>query len=156
VADLLECMIQIKGLSETPGRLSRRIRELRASRPDPAASGAAVHAVAALAVAESSVQQCLTLMLSTDRPVLAAPVIAEPETVSLALPIDVWLDRFTAARRETVQLLARCTSQDLNRCALDPVRGPTSVADVVALLLAHDTDQVGRLVPPASAPPGAG
>jgi hypothetical protein len=55
------------------------------------------------------------------------------------------LDRFLASRQETLSILDHCSATDLCRTAVFPGRGPTSVADLVAVMLAHDTEAQGML-----------
>ncbi len=153
MADLLECLIQIKGLAETPGRLSRRIGGTEACRPEPDGTRLARYVAATLALGETSLQQRLNLILSVEMPLLPAPFAAAADAAFADAGIDEWVDRFAVARRETIRLLERCTAADLNRSGLDRLRGPTTVADLVALALAHDTDQLARLLAPSGGGP---
>jgi hypothetical protein len=53
---------------------------------------------------------------------------------------------FAARRADTVQVLDQCSAEQLNRIGIEPSRGPMIVADLVAVMLAHDTDSLGDLV----------
>ena len=158
MADLLECLIQIKGVADTPRRLGARWSELRTLRGDAASASVGTRVFATMSDAETRFQHCLKLMLANDRPSL--PSLGsrpdreprDPETGCehangrAVARVEQRAARFTAARAETVAVLDRCTAEDLNRVGLEPARGPMTVADLVALMLAHDTDQLARLV----------
>jgi hypothetical protein len=45
-----------------------------------------------------------------------------------------------------VRVLEACSADQLNRIGIEPSRGPMTVADLVAVMLAHDTDRLGELV----------
>ena len=141
MADLLECLIQIKGVAATPGRLAVRARAA-ASR---GRAQEACDVAARLARADSRFGACLASMLAEDRPVLPA-LEPPPADVAGARGLSDWLDEFSRRRAEIVRALDRCSADDLARVGLEPSRGPMTVADLVALMLAHDTDQLGLLV----------
>ena len=146
MADLLECLIQIKGVGDTPRRLTHRVADAL----DRASSREAVvdlaRAVAArLATAELRFGECLSLILSHDRPMLPTVVTAGPDG-PLSGTSDDWQERFAARRAETMQVLESCSAEQLNRIGIEPSRGPMTVADLVALMLAHDTDTLGELI----------
>jgi hypothetical protein len=144
VADLLECLIQIKGVADTPRRLRLRL----AARPPGGADSARGARVARrMAEAEERFARCLTLMLAEDRPPLPAlPRIADDvredgEGVAAA----EWQGQFLRRRADTVSVLERCSAEQLGRIGFEPSRGPMTVADLVALMLAYDTDCLGDL-----------
>ncbi len=146
MADLLECLIQIKGVGDTPRRLTCRVEDTfeRASSREAAADLA--RAVAArLATAELRFGECLSLMLSHDRPMLPPVITATPDGPLSGTPQD-WQERFVARRGETMRALESCSAEQLNRIGIEPSRGPMTVADLVALMLAHDTDTLGELI----------
>ena len=146
MADLLECLIQIKGVADTPRRLDVRAADLMAHAASTAdAERMAGEVAARLAAAELVYRDCLSMMLTVDRPALpalpgshAAPVVKLTAAESRAV--------FAARRADTVHVLDRCSAEQLNRIGLEPSRGPMTVADLVALMLAHDTDNLGDLV----------
>ena len=141
MADLLECLIQIKALAQTPARLARRLEEDPAGPRGPLVSR---H----LAERELFYQRCLRAMLASDRPPLGALDCREAiDAAPPAGPGD--LDSFARRRQETVARLDRCSAADLNRTGLESLRGPITVADLVALMLAHDTDHLAPLAHPA-------
>lgn len=146
MADLLECLIQIKGVGDTPRRLTCRVEDAfeRASSREAVVDLA--RAVAArLATAELRFGECLSLMLSHDRPTLPTVVAAGPDGPLSGTPAD-WQGRFAERRAGTLQVLESCSAEQLNRIGIEPSRGPMTVADLVALMLAHDTDTLGELI----------
>jgi DinB superfamily len=146
VADLLECLIQIKGVADTPRRLARRVAET-ADRSWPAADAArrAQHVTRRLLAAERRFCDGLSLMLSCDRPAVPA-LTAGGDTDDRPETLEACQREFAARRAATVAILDACSADQLNRIGIEPVRGPMTVADLVAVMLAHDTDQLGELV----------
>jgi hypothetical protein len=153
VADLLECLIQIKGVADTPRRLELR---LEAARRLSGAGGANRGLVVAkqMAEAEACFGRCLSLMLDQDRaslPGLPKAIAGERETGSQAgtgeLDDAGWPAQFRVRRVATVAVLEQCSAEQLGRIGLAPSRGPLTVADLVALMLAHDTDCLGLIGP---------
>lgn len=145
MADLLECLIQIKGTADTPRRLAVRAADVMASSSSTADAERRVSEVASrLAAAEMVFRDCLYMMLTVDRPAL--PRMPDP-----GAPADATLSAaeaqavFSARRADAVQVLERCTAEQLNRVGVEPSRGPMTVADLVALMLAHDTECLGQL-----------
>jgi hypothetical protein len=148
VADLLECLIQIKGLADTPRRLALRAAELAAaSRPPEEAARRAREVTALLLAAETQFRHALSLMLTRERPALDRLPEARAAGARRDSPGDL-LGAFAVERAETVRVLEACSAEQLNRIGFDPLRGPMTVADLVAVMLAHDTDLLGDLVVP--------
>lgn len=148
MADLLECLIQVKGVADTPRRLAVRAADVRASAASPADAERRVRDVAArLAAAEMVFRDCLSMMLTMDRPALPAlpGAHAVPATTLSAAEAGAV---FEGLRADTVRVLDTCSAEQLNRVGIEPSRGPMIVADLVALMLAHDTDSLGDLVLP--------
>jgi hypothetical protein len=152
MADLLECLIQIKGLGDTPRRLAQRAAEFTASAPVEAEGTAcAVDVARRLLAAETEFRLALSRMLTRDQPaltILPGDGNAESETAR-GVPGDsfeVLLRAYAAERAETLRVLDACSADQLNRKGIDPLRGPVTVADLVAGMLAHDTDRLGELV----------
>jgi hypothetical protein len=146
VADLLECLIQIKGLADTPRRLALRSAHAASGALSPEdALRRGREAAFRLLMAERKFRDNLSLMLSHDQPKLrdlpAADAVDHP-----AVGLDDCESAFAAARAETVRLLEACSADQLNRIGIEPSRGPMTVADLVAVMLAHDTDRLGDLV----------
>lgn len=139
VADLLECLIQLKGVADTPRRLERL-----ASRRPLASGPSAAEVARALAIMETWFQRCLSAMLEMERPALPG-MPADAWSVGEAVT-DEWLARFETRRAETVARLDSCSAEQLNRVGIEPSRGPMTVADLVAVMLAHDTDALGALI----------
>jgi hypothetical protein len=146
VADLLECLIQIKGVADTPRRLAVRVERVDAALQARGRSESGVLAVVvALASAEPRFRQCVELMLARDRPALP-PIDEPPPPGDEAAPLEDWLRRFALERHATVHVLEACSADDLNRIGVEALRGPMTVADLVAVMLARDTDYLGRLI----------
>jgi hypothetical protein len=124
VADLLECLIQLKALEHSVVRLERFVAA------SPAAARLRVDAV-------------LDRLLDDERAYAMAVRADEP-----APPADASadrLERFSAARRATLAALQRCSAEELG-CMVDwPGRPGTSAADLVAIMLAHDTERIGEI-----------
>ena len=147
VADLLECLIQIKGVADTPRRLAVRMSQMTGGpTPHPDADRRAREVTSRMAWAELVFRDCLSRMLAAQRPAL--PPLPSRHPAADGLPSAVEAQAlFTARRADTVRVLDHCSAEQLNRIGLEPSRGPMTVADLVALMLAHDTDSLGDLVP---------
>lgn len=166
MADLLECLVQIRALGETSGRLARL--------------AGAYHGDAwrrlAVPPGEWSAMEVLVRMIreeealgSTLRVVLADAAADFPSQKSSGYvfshrPED-WslvqtLEHFAARRRDTLEILVACSAEQLSRNTPDPVRGDLEVADLVALALARDIDSLGQirecLLPTVTASPNHG
>ena len=148
MADLLECLIQIKGTADTPRRLALRAAEALSHSSSSADAERRVREVASrLAAAEMVFRDSLYMMLTVDRPAL--PPMPDPRAAAdAALSVEEAQAVFAARRADSVQVLERCTAEQLNRVGLEPSRGPMTVADLVALMLAHDTECLGNLTIP--------
>jgi hypothetical protein len=149
VADLLECLIQIKGLADTPRRLAQRTAEAVSASPTPEeAVHRACEVACRLLLAEREFRGSLSRVLAHDRPML--PALDTLDTIDTAGispdPIGGCERAFAAERAETVRLLEACSADQLNRIGIEPSRGPMTIADLVAVMLAHDTDRLGELV----------
>lgn len=149
MADLLECLIQVKGLRETCTRLQEMLRQhpmrLWLERPQ-AQKWTPAEIVAHLADAELFFGLRLRLMLTGPEPLL--PVF-EQESLAARARYAEWppllaLTRFRTRREETLELLERCSAEDLSRTGKHPRRGVLTVADLVAIMLAHDTVHLGQ------------
>ena len=148
MADLLECLIQIKGVADTPRRLEARSADLMAGAQSPADAECKIREVSArLADAEMVYRDCLSMMLSTDHPTLPAMPERRARARS-SLTAEEGRAIFAARRADTVRVLERCSAEQLNRIGIEPARGRMTVADLVALMLAHDTDSLGDLAVP--------
>ncbi len=150
MADLLEALLQIKALADTPARAAALVRTT-----DPArwavrrAPGewAPVEVLAHLADAEIVFGLRVRLILTSERPALPAldqRTLAE-RAAYLSWPTAVALERFRLRRAETVELLASCSASELGRVGVHPRRREVSVADLVAIMLAHDTDHLAQM-----------
>jgi hypothetical protein len=132
MADLLECLLQLRGLRESLTRLESL--ENRARRAGGALAASADETTAALLSAGEGWRRVL------------APVLPLPTDRETAAPgQDGPLARFRHQRLETLAALDTCSADDL--ASLVPlVDGrPVTIADVVAHMLADDTERLGRL-----------
>ncbi len=150
MADLLEAVLQIKALAETLHRVEELLRDAPpgrwAVRPLPG-TWAPVEVLAHLADTELFHGTRLRLVLTGDRPFLQPfeGAVLAAYARYLEWPPRLALERFRTRRAETLELLSSCSAEDLARVGVHPVRGEMSVADLVALMLAHDTDHVGQM-----------
>lgn len=151
MADLLECLIQIKALAETPRRLKAWLDTAPLERWTLASAANAptpLEVVACLAEMEQEWSLRLHRILEIDDPRLDA---VDEKSLSRRPTQPGWspdqaVAHFTARRLANLRLLDRCSAPDLSREGLVAGRGKTTVADVVALMLAHDTEQVGQIL----------
>ncbi len=151
MADLLECLIQIKGLAETPRRVETLLREAAKDRwrARPASGGwAPIEILGHLADMELIFGVRLRLMLLADRPLL--PHLDSDRLAARSRYLQwapaVAAARFTERRRENLELLDTCSADELNRVGIHPDGHAGTVADLIAALLAHDTSHIGQLV----------
>ena len=150
MADLLECVIQIKALGETIPRLDELLRRhpmaLWRERPsDDAWSPAEV--AAHLADAELFFGTRLRLILTREQPSLEP---FDQERLAARAGYRDWppllaLSRLRTRRLETLELLEGCSAAELARTGRHPQRGVLTVADLVADTLAHDTVHTGQI-----------
>jgi hypothetical protein len=140
----------MKGLAEAPGRLAN-MGEAAAeprwrTRPSPGV-WAPIEVLGHLADFELILGARLRAMLTLDEPVLQqidGARLAE-RCRYLDWPLARALERFERRRRENLELLETCSAEDLGRTGMHPTRGRLTVADVVAVVLAHDTDHLGQI-----------
>jgi len=150
MADLLECLVQIRALKET----SRRLEALLARFSFPLwrerpleGRWTPAEVVAHLADSELFYGTSLRLMLTVERPFLQTP---DQDRLAARAGYADWppllaLSRFRTRREEGLELLEGCGAEDLNRVGIHAARGEMTVADLVALMLAHDTDHLGQI-----------
>jgi hypothetical protein len=124
MADLLECLIQIKALGETLERISRLAGGTSARAP-----------LERLAEAERRYARALGVEAGT-----AVETIAARDAASDAPP-----EEFVALRHANLAALGRCTAIQLGSPVEWPGRRSTTVADLVAIMLASDTEMLGEL-----------
>lgn len=150
MADLLECLAQIRALAETAPRLAALLRDadpaLWAAKPTPAV-WAPVEVLAHLADIEVIWAARVLGMLSVERPALQA---VDPDELArcgryLERSPAAELERFSHLRADTLAALGRCSAAQLERVGVHARRGAMTVADVVAGMLAHDTVHVGQI-----------
>ena len=149
MSDLLECLLQIKGLRETVDRVTALVQDFDTdgwSRAAPAGPSAA-ELLGQLAEIESLHGASLRLMLAAPRPGLPA---FDAQSLLALGRYRRWnageaLERFLARRRDNLDLLDHCSADDLSRTGLHPIRREMTVADLVALMLASDVDRLGEI-----------
>ncbi len=142
MADLLECLLQIKALRETADRIRTVVT----------AAGAPGHAAAAAPLARLAEIEWLhgawlRLMLTAVAPALPAfdgPAIDALDRYRRS-DAERALDRFVVRRRDNLELLDNCSADDLSRIGVHPGRRQVTVADVVALMLATDMEHLGAI-----------
>ena len=144
MADLLECVIQIKALADTPRRLALRLREAGARGPTDA-----IPVLRGLVAYEAWLQDSLEAGLS----VADARTRAEPAPIVSSDAGDLGRDpgeglmaQFASLRGATVRRLDSLDAAQLSARVLVDGRGPATIADLVALALAHDTDGIAIIV----------
>ncbi len=148
MADLLECLLQIKGLRETADRvaaLAANVDEARWTRPGGAGRPSAADLLRKMAEIEVVHGAWLRVMLASPHPSLPA---VENSTQSVIAPGGSaleWAERFLAHRRANLALLDHCSATDLARTAVHPTRRVISMADLVAMMLAGDTEWLGEI-----------
>lgn len=153
MADLLECLIQIKGVADTPRRFRDAWTAFCSRVDDAVAMPVGLAVFGGMLERESVYQVSLNVMLAECQPLVprieapsieAGAGVRRVAEINVPAPDDVQanIERFATERSATVAVLERCSADDLNRTGVDPRRGVTSVADLVALMLAHDTDQL--------------
>jgi uncharacterized damage-inducible protein DinB len=150
MADLLECVIQIKALGETIPRLDELLRRhpipLWLERPAEDVWSAA-EVAAHLADTELLFGVWLRLILTAEEPYLER--LDENRLARRAAYRD-WppllaLSRLRTRRLENLELFESCSAEELSRAGRHPRRGNVTVSDLVALTLAHDTTHVGQI-----------
>jgi hypothetical protein len=150
MADLLECLLQIKGLRETADRLRPLIASADPhewNRPSGPDGPSAADLLARVAELELLHGVWLRLILVSGRPAL--PAFDEQGLLALGRyrrwDAGAALDAFLVRRGDNLDLLDRCSASDLGRIGIHPVRRETTIADVVALMLAGDVDRMGEI-----------
>jgi len=127
MADLLECLIQIKALGEA--LTERGLRSERAPTDRDCAA-----AWERLADAERRYADALEAVLADDRRSDTPPDASEAARAM-----------FARLRRANLTVLERCTASQLAGLVDWPGRPTTTVADLVAIMLANDIDLLGEL-----------
>lgn len=150
MVDLLECLVQIKALAQPPLRLTQLAKwvdeEAWRCRPGPDI-WSPLEVLAHLADAELFHGARLRLLLTVERPTLEAwdQGVLAVRSHYLAWSLERALTRYCTQREGNLELLERCSGEDLGRVGLHRTRGEITVADLVASMLAHDTAHVGQI-----------
>jgi len=145
VADLLECLIQIKGLSATPARLSSRARAAAGR----GAAAQAVRVVSYMCTGERWLRECLRRTLGDEGSLL--PVREGSDNGNQGQDegdtLEERLAEFERRRGRVVEVLEQCSADELGRVGVLPSGRRVTVADLVAITLARDTDELAKLLP---------
>ena len=148
MADLLECLLQIKGLRETGNRVRALMRSVDArsrSQPEEGQGPTAAETLAQMADSESLHGEWLRIILAARR---AAPALTgAPATVAHSgsqVP-SAGLDRFLAQREDNLGVLDGCSAEDLARTGVLANGRLMTIADIVAVMLADDMDRLGDI-----------
>jgi hypothetical protein len=145
VADLLECLIQINALRHTTSRLAELARTV-----GPERWTAAGDPLAGLAAAMIAAEEALAAFLVAALP--HGPSLAHHHESSNAQERPsrrpgeaphTW--RFFDLRHTNLAVLDRCSAEDLSQRVSSGDRRETTIADMVAIMLARDTVTVGEL-----------
>lgn len=129
MADLLECLLQVKALRESIARLGA----LRA------------RAEASSDAARRRVEDAEQSMVEAERGWQISLALALPDLAADRLPPDGSVTQFGPMRAATLAVLDRCNAAQLNAAAEVGGGAPGTVADLVAHMLASDTELLGAL-----------
>jgi hypothetical protein len=124
MADLLECLIQINALRHA----LEGVASLRGEAPP-----------------ENEARRVWSRMADAERRYAAALGAAPGERSSSGGDAGEARRAFAALRQANLALLERCTASQLAAEVDWPGRRSTTVADLVAIMLAHDTEALGHL-----------
>jgi len=124
VADLLECLIQLKALEHSLDRLERFV-------------------AAAPAAAHPHVDAVMDRLIEAEQAYAGTLACREPACDGGGSTPK--LRRFAALRHETLTVLHGYSAEELGRPVTWPGRPRTSIADLVAIMLAHDTERIGEI-----------
>jgi hypothetical protein len=127
VADLLECLIQIKALRETLKMVAGSLSEDRPAEMGP--------------VTVSSWQRLVEAERSYAR-ALGMDAVGPPRVTPASGDATEAMEVFLALRRANLALLGSCTSSQLAAPVAWAGRPATTVADLVAIMLASDTERL--------------
>ncbi|MGE5358398.1 MAG: hypothetical protein ACM3NQ_05220 [Bacteroidales bacterium] len=143
MADLLECLLQIKGLHGTLERLAA----LMAGTPPDQWSPLAVSVLGGLGETEIVYGAAIRLMLTQPAPPLPPADRAALQALAAqrgCTPRRA-LERFATRRRDNLELLDGCSADDLSRIGMHPARRAMTLADLIAVMLAGDVECVGEI-----------
>ena len=126
MADLLECLIQLKALEHSLDRLERFVA-----------------AAAAAAAVYPHVDAAMDGLIEAEH--AYARTLGCREPVCDSSEYATRLGRFAAVRRATLTVLHGYSAEELGRPVTWAGRPRTSVADLVAIMLAHDTERIGEI-----------
>ena len=145
MADLLECLLQISALRHTTNRLAEVTSDATPGCSIGAAkgeSGVPAWLIAAEEELAAQLQDALpggpALAPGSDFP------HARPQNSPLAGE-EMRLGRFFLLRRANLAILDRCSAEDLSQRVGQSGSASRTVADMVAIALARDTDALGAL-----------
>ncbi|HEY8643700.1 MAG TPA: DinB family protein [Candidatus Dormibacteraeota bacterium] len=129
-------------LRRTPGQL----RSLSGGRPGGRGGWSPAEVVAHLAHFEVLAGARIRMVLTLDRPPLAAFDQEEfNRRFADLLPLEAALELFALNRRVNCDLLDRLESADWERAGLHPVRGEETLGKTVAMLARHDREHLEQM-----------
>jgi hypothetical protein len=138
VADLLECVIQIKALEDSIVRLERLVGAPAVSN-DPRVEALLVRLI------DAEHRYAILRLMTPASKALLGERFCEDHVAGDRSRSDSPVDEFTALRRANLGALQACTAADLASRVEWPGCRHTTVADLVAIMLAHDTEVLGEL-----------
>jgi hypothetical protein len=160
VADLLECVIQIKALEHAIARLTR----LLDVPPPGCETGAHAQALLSRLVDAERAFSKVWLVTRPEKQGRPEPSRATASkrrrrmrhgprprtrggtmTTGASGDMPAALEEFVVLRRANLDVLGACTAAGLGSPVTWPGRRDTTVADLVAIMLAHDTEVIGQL-----------
>ncbi len=143
MADLLECLLQIKGLHGTIERLDA----LGAATAPDRWNEQACAILSSLAEMEIVYGAAIRLMLTEVEPRLPAADRTALSTLGARQQCTPQraFERFAVRRRDNLDLLDNCTAEDLSRIGHHPSRRAMTLADLIAVMLAGDVEAVGEI-----------
>lgn len=130
MADLLECLIQMRALAETV-----TLSVFAGTRVD--ASEMEDVTVSRVWQRMAGAERRYAAALGADA---AAVAHSEWKTDATAPRVE-----FVNVRTANLEVLGRCSAAELDRLVPWPGRSATTVADLVAIMLAHDTEVLGQV-----------
>jgi hypothetical protein len=150
MADLLECLLQIKGLRESANRVEALVARADAARwreragPQSPTAGELLTRLAELELVHgAALRLCLVGGAST-LPFADEAALLQITRFHQWSPPEA-LRCFLMRRAENLDILDRCDGDDLARRGAHPVRRHPTVADLVATMLASDFEHLGDM-----------
>ncbi|MCX6550970.1 MAG: hypothetical protein NTY02_08195 [Acidobacteria bacterium] len=146
MADLLECLIQIKGLGDTLDRLARLFADIPEAGPPSVETERLLRALVDAERRHSTVLRHATPeVILHEAGNLSRSGFGARNLSRSGFGLRDLADEFVTLRQGNLAMLQACRANDLAGLVDWPGRRQTTVADAVALMLAHDTEIIGEL-----------